>query len=969
MTAAKLTQEGTLQIAGSLDTRLPLVTDGLIAHFPMDGTTKGIANHNLLNYSTWTIGTSGSQTGFNHNGDGNGNSIVEDIGPFGESQSIWQTLNDDVTFGADGGWDTGSFSVDSSKMYRFSVWVNRRVLGSGHFSLGLHGSGSTSGVTSNDSSTWKASAYPYFDHKDWGWSTDEWFLVVGHVHPYDETVYGDHPDSGWYKVGCATKHSELSHCDWRWHSSTTSANHKTYLYYSTDTSTQQLWAYPRVDLCDGTEPSIKDLVNGEGNIINAATSKVRYIRDYLNGSTANSANHWVEIQAINSSGTNVAYGKISDSSLLTEGNTATSRYYEKSPGLTSVTVDLQAIYDISEVKVWHYYGDSRTYHATKTQVSSDGVHWVTLFDSAVQGEYTETSAGRTYLLNQHNSDEYIAIESATKNLYLDGNYATKTIHPVHNGIWDFPDGVVGPDGGQVIRNRPDGTTSYNGRDIPVIDGNSYSSSTWCWVSPDFDGTWVRLMGERAFGPDASYDLSRKGEWQRIKASGVTSGTNARILTYTSGFNKGVVYFSDTQFEASHYATGYVDGGRTQLSLMYDFQNLSEGTIIGKFKPDVQGVYASGSYPYVPNQASIIGIHDTVNGGNMYYRWYAANGSTPFLDPDGSYGTAHIHATVTISTNDLWFTIKRTGTNITFQIYQDGVWKNSHTANVGTNYINRLSFGTTTLWSGVHKGLSIYNRVLSTDEIEKVIKGTYSVTDTGVIARGVEQTSIGTKDCVNIPLGFDGSSEHGYVIPSQDVANYGTGDAYVYPGAPLEYNLNSYGLAWDQDWTIGYMKKPIGTYRGETDITGYSLESLGCNSNSVGGEYRWFGKANGSDKFSMSSQNGNTFTQGEYFGEWQYVFIRYSSGTITWTVYYSGKLSTVSQSYTPGAANAFVTQYGYDLKLGGWDNGNEGWAYYRNLFFVQRRMSDTEVENIFKTKMKANKYGIILQNGIETNAII
>ena len=39
-TVGKLTQQGELQLAGNIDTRLPLVTDGLIAHFPMDGTTE-----------------------------------------------------------------------------------------------------------------------------------------------------------------------------------------------------------------------------------------------------------------------------------------------------------------------------------------------------------------------------------------------------------------------------------------------------------------------------------------------------------------------------------------------------------------------------------------------------------------------------------------------------------------------------------------------------------------------------------------------------------------------------------------------------------------------------------------------------------------------------------------------------------------------------------------------------------------
>ena len=39
--------------------------------------------------------------------------------------------------------------------------------------------------------------------------------------------------------------------------------------------------------------------------------------------------------------------------------------------------------------------DGRTYHNTKIEVSADGTNWTTLFDSAVSGEYAETSAGHT----------------------------------------------------------------------------------------------------------------------------------------------------------------------------------------------------------------------------------------------------------------------------------------------------------------------------------------------------------------------------------------------------------------------------------------------------------------------------------------------------------------------------------------------------------------------------------------------
>ncbi len=44
-------------------------------------------------------------------------------------------------------------------------------------------------------------------------------------------------------------------------------------------------------------------------------AKIRYIRDYLNGSNINNGNHWVEIQAFDYSGNNVAFSKSGTSSL------------------------------------------------------------------------------------------------------------------------------------------------------------------------------------------------------------------------------------------------------------------------------------------------------------------------------------------------------------------------------------------------------------------------------------------------------------------------------------------------------------------------------------------------------------------------------------------------------------------------------------------------------------------------------
>ena len=138
-------------------------------------------------------------------------------------------------------------------------------------------------------------------------------------------------------------------------------------------------------------------------------SRVRYIRDYINGSSANVGNHWVEIQALEvSTGTNRALASngatISGSSpqnssypysRIIDGSTNSSVYAAAiDTGLQYVQIDMGGMYDIETLKVWHYNLDGRTYYETRTQVSIDGVEWFDVYDSAVSGTYQEVSTGK-----------------------------------------------------------------------------------------------------------------------------------------------------------------------------------------------------------------------------------------------------------------------------------------------------------------------------------------------------------------------------------------------------------------------------------------------------------------------------------------------------------------------------------------------------------------------------------------------
>ena len=143
-----------------------------------------------------------------------------------------------------------------------------------------------------------------------------------------------------------------------------------------------------------------------------AVNTVRYIRDSVNGSTANAGCHWIELEAF-SDGVNVALHKPVTSNrpahggsgtvLVTDGVTSgvgTSDYYFSVwTGPTWIQVDLGQQYTLDYIKVWRFYEDGRCYHDVKTQVSADGVNWTTVFDSDISGEYQETSSGHTLCLD------------------------------------------------------------------------------------------------------------------------------------------------------------------------------------------------------------------------------------------------------------------------------------------------------------------------------------------------------------------------------------------------------------------------------------------------------------------------------------------------------------------------------------------------------------------------------------------
>lgn len=216
---------------------------------------------NILDYSTWTVGET-SATGFGRNGGADENIIITGTGPWGESAVIWEARPNGAG-GADGGWNTSQFSIDNTKLYRFSVWVRRTVFDNGRFYFGTRGYGSTSGVLFRDTGSSSTNPYAYVSGDPPSTSqlpSNTWLLVVFHVWPVGSGTGSNHADSGRYTVS-GGRFGDISR-DFVWINETTTALHRTYLYYAEATTPRQQWLYPRVDIVDGTEPSIEELLDG-----------------------------------------------------------------------------------------------------------------------------------------------------------------------------------------------------------------------------------------------------------------------------------------------------------------------------------------------------------------------------------------------------------------------------------------------------------------------------------------------------------------------------------------------------------------------------------------------------------------------------------------------------------------------------------------------------------------------------------
>ncbi len=229
----------------------------------------------LMDYTTWNVGTSGSQGQFLINGLTTENQIILHTNPWGVNDVVWASLTNDATSDPDGGFGYYNIPIDNTKTYRLTVWMRREDVGDGRTYFGTQ---SNTVANLSDGST---NNNPYFiNHLVSGIPQIEnnWLLYVAYIHPYNYALTTSDPTNGVYDG--TTKARLVGATDFKWTSTAKAGGHRAFLYYSTTTTEKQYWIRRRFELVDCNEPSIDNLLDGDENI---------NVNDYTDVSSTNQA--------------------------------------------------------------------------------------------------------------------------------------------------------------------------------------------------------------------------------------------------------------------------------------------------------------------------------------------------------------------------------------------------------------------------------------------------------------------------------------------------------------------------------------------------------------------------------------------------------------------------------------------------------------------------------------------------------
>lgn len=222
-----------------------------------------------MDFTIWEDGQTGSIGPFVQWSSGNSRILADD--PWGKETVVWMTAEStDPTYPSQGGiyYSTAyAYStIDNTKMYRLSWWEKRVTNGTATYAryyAGLNSYGNALGIKFRGATTTTTNPYFWYSLNLPGADlrVGSWVLIVGHVWPYGSGEGANHPDSGRYTIA-EGKYATITR-DYTFLEGADRLRSRTLAIYRGDTDdVVHYTAYPRMDVCDGTEPTIKQLLNG-----------------------------------------------------------------------------------------------------------------------------------------------------------------------------------------------------------------------------------------------------------------------------------------------------------------------------------------------------------------------------------------------------------------------------------------------------------------------------------------------------------------------------------------------------------------------------------------------------------------------------------------------------------------------------------------------------------------------------------
>lgn len=190
---------------------------------------------------------------------------------------------------------------------------------------------------------------------------------------------------------------------------------------------------------------------------------------------------------------NRAAGKLPTSSVaftslarVTDGDKNTNNYADSltNSGLQWIQIDLGANYNVSSIKLWHYFGDTRKYRDVVVQLSNDPAFATGV--TTVYNNDTNNSAGRGTGANSEYSETSAGLSIAVSNIsaryarfYSNGSSANVYNHYVEVEIYGLQ-ATVHPT--SVSINKPAATIAIGSTDtlaaIFVPSGTTNKNVTW-----------------------------------------------------------------------------------------------------------------------------------------------------------------------------------------------------------------------------------------------------------------------------------------------------------------------------------------------------------------------------------------------------------------------------------------------------------------------------------------------------------